>query len=76
MSSAENPNEPPAGLVGPLTTPEAAVVIGYSPRTLEDMRQRGDGPPYIRLSAGRVRYRRADVDAWLAARVVTPGKAA
>ncbi len=32
--------------------------------------------PYVRLSAGRIRYRAADVIAFVAERTVTPGQAA
>jgi len=35
---------------------------------LETGRSRGWGPPYIKLSPRRVRYRRGDVKAWLADR--------
>lgn len=37
-------------------------------RTLERWRQTGDGPRYI-LVGRVVRYRRSDLDAWLASRV-------
>lgn len=39
--------------------------------TLASWRNRGRGPTWIRVG-GLVRYRRADVDAWLDAHAVTP----
>jgi predicted DNA-binding transcriptional regulator AlpA len=45
-----------------------------SPRTLEDWRYRRTGPPYMRVG-GQIRYRRADVDAWLATQTVAVGEA-
>lgn len=51
-----------------LTTAEAAKELGLSPRTLEGMRVRGSGPPYIKLGPGtrsRVAYRAEDIQLWL-----------
>lgn len=31
------------------------------------------GPPYLRLGPRAIRYRRSDLEAWLAAREVRPG---
>jgi hypothetical protein len=39
---------------------EAAYLAALSIRTLESLRLRGDGPPYIKLGRA-VRYRRADL---------------
>ncbi|WP_428631121.1 helix-turn-helix transcriptional regulator [Sphingopyxis sp.] len=47
-----------------LTPTEAAGVLKLSVRTLEDMRWRGGGPRYLRLSRNCVRYCRSDVIAW------------
>ena len=47
-----------------LSTEEAAVVLGLSPRTLEDIRSRGGGPEYLRLSRNCVRYRHRDLMTW------------
>ena len=52
-----------------LTTQQAADVLGLRPGTLEVWRWKGTGPPHIRLSKRAVRYRRADLDVWLASRV-------
>jgi predicted DNA-binding transcriptional regulator AlpA len=53
-----------------LTQRETALVLRLSERTLERLRLTGGGPSYVK--AGRsVRYRQADIDAWIAARVVS-----
>jgi len=46
---------------------EAAYLMALSDRTLEGLRVRGGGPVYVRLNRA-VRYRRADVVAWINAR--------
>jgi len=52
-----------------LTQSEAARLLRLSERTLERFRVSGDGPVYVK--AGRlVRYRMADLEAWIASRVV------
>lgn len=57
----------------PLTTPEAADYIGVKKHTLECWRSRQDkyGPPYIRVGRS-IRYRIADLDAYLKANTVKP----
>lgn len=46
-----------------IDTREAAAFLSKPPRTLENWRQRGYGPRYVK--AGRsVRYRLADILAW------------
>ena len=35
----------------------------YSPQTLANHRSLGIGLPYIKLPSGRIRYRRADIEA-------------
>jgi hypothetical protein len=42
----------------------AADFVGVEPRTMQGYRQRGDGPPYIRLSFRCIRYRRIDLREW------------
>lgn len=60
-------HEPKAHL---LTQVEAARWLRLSERTLERLRLHGGGPMYVK--AGRsVRYREADLEAWIAARVVS-----
>jgi excisionase family DNA binding protein len=52
-----------------LTQREAATLLRLSERTLERFRVQGTGPVYVK--AGRlVRYREADLEAWIAARVI------
>lgn len=53
---------------GALTTPLAAKYLGLAPATLETLRSRGGGPPFVKLGR-RVVYRREDLDAWLQERV-------
>jgi hypothetical protein len=42
----------------------AATFVDLSTRTLQGLRQKGDGPPFIRLSARSCKYRRSDLRAW------------
>lgn len=46
-----------------LPTPEAANLLGLSPRTLEKFRLTGDGPAFYKFGR-RCLYQRADLDAW------------
>lgn len=56
------------GLPDELTTPEtAADYLKLSPKTLANMRCRGDGPPYVKY--GRIRYRWGDLDAFIERRI-------
>lgn len=52
-----------------LNTREAATYVRLGKPTLERFRVSGDGPRYCKLG-GAVRYRKADLDAWLESRVV------
>jgi predicted site-specific integrase-resolvase len=55
----------------PLLTPEAvAVRLTVKAKTLERWRATGDGPPFVRVSRKVVRYRRQDLEAFIAERVV------
>ncbi|HLI30092.1 MAG TPA: helix-turn-helix domain-containing protein [Terriglobia bacterium] len=55
-----------------LTPPEAAELLRTTKRALAAARcLRRDTPPYLRVGR-RVLYRRSDIDAWLAERVVDP----
>lgn len=56
-----------------LTTRDAATYLSMSYRALEDMRARGEGPKYARVSTRLVRYHRADLDAWLQTNGGAPG---
>ena len=52
-----------------LTQGEAARLLRLSERTLERLRLQGGGPLYVK--AGRaVRYREADLEAWITARII------
>jgi predicted DNA-binding transcriptional regulator AlpA len=54
-----------------LTQREAAELLRVTERSLERYRLSGTGPKFIRLGKTRaVRYRPADVEAWLASKVV------
>jgi hypothetical protein len=57
-----------------LTTDEAAAYLHLAPQTLCDWRYRGTGPAYIRVHR-RIRYRRADLEAWVQAQEVRPEEA-
>ena len=47
------------------TTPEAADYLGLSKNTLNRWRHTGDGPRFVKLGRA-VRYRREDLDEWVA----------
>jgi hypothetical protein len=52
-----------------LTREEAAALLKVRPHSLACMRSEGRGPAVVKLSAGRsgaVRYRRSDIERWLA----------
>jgi hypothetical protein len=51
-----------------LLTIEAAFILGLSPRTLESLRMRGGGPPFIAVTPKAIRYRRRDLEAWISDR--------
>jgi predicted DNA-binding transcriptional regulator AlpA len=48
-----------------LKTPEAAKLLGVSVQWLEIGRSKGFGPPFIRMGARFVRYRKDSLRAWL-----------
>lgn len=52
-----------------ITELEAARLLGFTPRFLQQRRYRGDGPPFVRISARAIRYRVADLEQWAAERV-------
>jgi hypothetical protein len=65
-ASPRNPRRPRVN-VKPryLITPDAAVHLGLSPRTLEKHRSYGTGPDFRKLG-GRVVYAIEDLDSWAA----------
>ena len=54
-----------------LTEREAAEILRVSPRQLQMMRYRGDGPVFVRLSRRSVRYSPGDLADWVASRSFT-----
>jgi hypothetical protein len=64
----------PAGRIIPqdpdalLYQAEVAYLTAQSERTLEAYRVKGGGPPFIVIGKRGVRYRRGDVQDWIAAR--------
>ncbi len=50
---------------------EAALVLGVTPRCLENWRHRGRGPKFIKVSARCIRYRISDLTQWIEQRVRT-----
>ena len=54
-----------------VSTVDAALRLGLSPRTLDRYRATGRGPAFHRFG-GRVRYSGEDLDAWIASRHRTP----
>jgi hypothetical protein len=55
-------------MAGFLQTPDAAARLGFAASTLEKMRLRGDGPPYLRLSPRRIVYDADKLDSWARSR--------
>lgn len=49
----------------------AAARLGLRPQTLAAWASRGEGPPFVKVGRS-VRYRKSDLDAWLASRTVRP----
>lgn len=49
-----------------LTSKATAQLLGYAPGTLENLRAQGRGPKWMRINGRSIRYRRSDIDAWLA----------
>lgn len=47
-----------------LTARQVTQLTGFSPKALESMRARREGPPYFKVG-NSVRYRVADVRAWI-----------
>lgn len=62
------PHQPTVSTPLPLTETEAAKIVGVQPRTLQNWRYRGMGPPFLRYSARCIRYRLEDLLAWQASR--------
>jgi predicted DNA-binding transcriptional regulator AlpA len=52
-----------------MRTPEAARYVALAESTLTKMRLTGDGPPFVKVGARAVAYRKADLDTWLETRI-------
>lgn len=50
---------------------EAASILCYSVRALQNWRHRGGGPKYVKVSSRSVRYRRVDLQKWIDDRIVS-----
>jgi predicted DNA-binding transcriptional regulator AlpA len=61
----------PPGTPTLLDTPQAAAVLGFQPSTMEALRHRGGGPPFVRISSRAVRYSVAELKRWLEERTAT-----
>ncbi|MEO0464939.1 MAG: helix-turn-helix domain-containing protein [Pseudomonadota bacterium] len=57
-----------------ISTDEAAALLGLSPRTLEALRFRREGPPYVKLGRA-VRYDLGELEDWIASNRVEPTEA-
>lgn len=57
-----------------LTEQQAAHFTGFSPRSLEQMRMRGEGPKYYRAGARAIRYKVSDLRAWVESGVIAAPK--
>lgn len=66
VNSSVSPAQRPKGA---LNVRDAAAYIGLARGTLDNMRSRGEGPPYVRIGS-RIVYRVEDLDVYLAAHVV------
>jgi hypothetical protein len=52
-----------------LSPEQASVYTGFAVKSLEQMRRHGEGSRYSKVGP-RIRYRRTDLDAWLASYAV------
>ena len=50
---------------------QAAGMLQLAPRTLQQWRRAGEGPPHVRISSRCVRYRVSDLEVWAAERLRT-----
>ncbi|WP_405359784.1 helix-turn-helix domain-containing protein [Kitasatospora sp. NBC_00085] len=69
-----NPQTYASGAEEWLTSREVAQLTKLAPQTLSNLRWRGEGPAFTKLSpgrGGRIRYRRRDVEQWLAGETAT-----
>lgn len=45
---------------------EAARLTGYTPKHFENLRERGEGPPFVKLRNKRIRYPWPEFKTWFA----------
>ncbi len=57
-----------------LTEREAADLVRLSTRTLKRLAENGEGPARIRLTPGRIAYRRTDLVQWIETRTAANGR--
>ena len=43
---------------------QAASFLNFTARALQTWRQKGDGPPFVRVSSRAIRYRQRDLNQW------------
>lgn len=48
---------------------QAAEMLSLTPRTMQEWRASGRGPPHVRISSRCVRYRVRDLEAWIEGRL-------
>jgi len=58
-------NESKAASHSLLTEKEAAALLNVTPSCLQAWRYRGEGPPFIKISARCVRYEWIDLQEWI-----------
>jgi excisionase family DNA binding protein len=54
---------------------QTATLVNCSPRQIQRLIARGEGPPTVDLGCRRLRFRRCDVEEWLEGRVSRPASA-
>lgn len=68
MSQTLAPDTAPSQTLDVLSPRVVEARLGIDSTTIWRMRRRNEFPQPIRLSPGRVGYRRADIEAWIASR--------
>jgi excisionase family DNA binding protein len=53
-------------IVATYTTAELAALLGLSEQTVRKLRRKRQGPRFVTIGDGTVRYLREDVDKWIA----------
>ncbi len=70
MTDSNTYTEHPTDLDRLMDEREAANLLCYSIRALQNWRYRGGGPLFVKVSGRSVRYRRRDLLAWIDERTV------